>query len=260
MDTYLDPKINLDMLNDRLLYYPFSGYDLRIPVSMFCDFISEFWFVDTGYFRQRNNEPAERIKFDNISELRMLSESFTGPDEAELEDCSPFRKYRYLEPGYLERLFLYKGRNIRVILRRGFDYTSLFGPSKLEIASNSLGIFFFRGTSSEGGSNHPWISDKKVRMLYGEKKVQLLPKLLDVLPSGGLIVTDASLGYFCDSPMKETNPYYPMHEFHDRPYISCEEAYLKARPFEDDEGRCFSCIGYAGMRNGPTLVWQVTKS
>jgi hypothetical protein len=97
-------------------------------------------------------------------------------------------------------------------------------------------------------------------MLYGEKKVRLLPKILDALPNGGLIVTDASLGYSYDLPMKETNQYYPLHEFRSKRGFSCEEAYTRAKPFEDDKGRRFRCIGYAGMSNGPTLVWQVTKA
>jgi len=32
-----------------------------------------------------------------------------------------------------------------------------------------------------------------------------------------------------------------------------------AWPFEDPQGRRFECIGYAGRRYGPTLVWQVSR-
>ena len=103
------------------------------------------------------------------------------------------------------------------------------------------------------------MSDKEVRMIYGEPKVRLIHKILDALPDGGLIVTDASLGKFSDQPVKESNDYYPIHEFRNRTDITCQEAYEKARPFDDSFGRSFQCVGYAGMKNGPTLIWQVNK-
>jgi hypothetical protein len=122
-----------------------------------------------------------------------------------------------------------------------------------------LGIFFFRGISSEGGSNHSWMSDKPVYMIRGEPKVRLIHMLLNALPDGGLIVTDASLGYFQDKHIKKSHEYYPLHEFFSNRDVSCQEAYERAKPFEDSFGRSFRCVGYAGMKNGPTLIWQVRK-
>jgi len=117
-----------------------------------------------------------------------------------------------------------------------------------------LGIFFFRGTSSEGGANHPWLSDKEVRMIHGKPRIRLILNMLDALPNGGLIVTDGSLGYFRDNPVKKSNDYYPLHEFRNRTDITCQEAYRRARPFADSFGRSFRCVGYAGIIKGPTLI------
>ena len=227
-----------------------------MPISLFLDIINEFWFVDLSYFRTYKR-PS--IYGGNLG-LEFVSSKFVGLKFAQIEYSTNSRSYDYLEPGYKEDIYSFGKRKIRIIFRRGYDYTSLFGPSNLETAHDRLGIFFFRGTSSEGGSNHPWMSDKEVQMLHGEPRVRLIHKLLDALPDGGLIVTDASLGFFGDIPVKLSNDYYPLHEFHDKTDITCQEAYERARPFEDSFGRSFQCIGYAGMKNGPTLIWQIHKN
>ena len=74
-----------------------------------------------------------------------------------------------------------------------------------------------------------------------------------------MIVTDGSLGYGSGQRMQLTNEYYPLHEFHEQFSITCEEAYQRAKEFTDNSGNHFRCVGYAGMKNGPTLVWQIKK-
>jgi hypothetical protein len=86
MNTFINPQIDLSMLKDKLLYYPFSGYDVEVPVRMFIDYVSEFWFVDTGYFSQGSIPSADMIKFDNIPEFKLLFESFTGPEDAVIKN------------------------------------------------------------------------------------------------------------------------------------------------------------------------------
>ena len=262
MDYFLDSNISLENLKDKILYYPFSGLDYEVPVRIFADFISEFWFVDTNYFSGSasiNSQPSFKGTLEGFT---FIKETFVGSKIAQIifPDRMAGKNFKQLATGYLEQLFLYKEKIIKILFRRGFDYTSLFGPSELETAEKRLGIFFFRGTSTEGGSDHPWISNREVRMLYGEKKVRLLSKVLDALPDGGLIVTDGSLGYGHNQAMPKTNEYYPLHEFSTQRSNTSNDAYQLAHGFKDSKGNFFTCVGHAGMKNGPTLVWQVRKS
>jgi hypothetical protein len=32
------------------LFYPGSGNDLLVPIQLFSPFVTDFWFVDKGYF------------------------------------------------------------------------------------------------------------------------------------------------------------------------------------------------------------------
>lgn len=113
--------------------------------------------------------------------------------------------------------------------------------------SFTLGVFFYRGDSHEGSST-PWLSVRRVRRSEG-----FIFDVLNKLVDGGLIVTDGSR---CEG---SGNPYTALRRFlmtdADGP-----AAMREAEPFTDVQGRTFRCIGWAGRRNGPTLVWQVTQS
>ena len=68
-----------------------------------------------------------------------------------------------------------------------------------------------------------------------------------MIEAGGLIVTDGSCGIE-----------YPELSKHHQSKLG-EAAVEATVPFTDNDGRAFKCIGYAGERYGPTLIWQVNK-
>jgi hypothetical protein len=70
---------------------------------------------------------------------------------------------------------------------------------------------------------------------------------------GGLVVTD---GLGCDGL---ENPYRELARFLGKQEISGQDAMSQAKPFSDEQGRVFSCIGYCSPIIGPTLIWKVTQ-
>ena len=100
-----------------------------------------------------------------------------------------------------------------------------------------LGVFFHRGDTlakGEGSSGVPWLGR------------EWLGKILGTLVPGGFVVTDGS-----NRPMDGPPE---LSEFHGNREIGAR-AVGQARPFEL-AGRTLSCVGYAGERRGPTLIWQ----
>lgn len=103
----------------------------------------------------------------------------------------------------------------------------------------SLGVFFHRGDTladGEGSSGVPWLGR------------QWLDVILAKLVPGGLIVTDGS-NCPIDGPPE-------LMKFYFNRSIG-PEAVSKVSEFEFSARR-FACVGYAGERYGPTLIWQVS--
>ena len=101
-----------------------------------------------------------------------------------------------------------------------------------------LGVFFFRGDNpvhGEGSSGILWLGG------------DLFSRVLKLLIPGGLVVTDGS----------NPGPHgpKPLSAFYRKRNIG-PRAIEKAVPFEYQDRR-FTCIGYAGEKNGPTLIWHV---
>jgi hypothetical protein len=72
--------------------------------------------------------------------------------------------------------------------------------------------------------------------------------VLSKLISGGLLVTDGS--------QHDSRKYRELWKFHDTKVG--REAMELVKGFSRD-GCSFACVGYAGQRYGPTLIWQVRK-
>jgi hypothetical protein len=107
---------------------------------------------------------------------------------------------------------------------RGYDvFRSVF-----RVPNKKISIFFHRGDSpGEGGSNFYWLGEDR------------LPNVIDQLEIGGLVVSDGSLAM--EQFRRDFDP-----EIFELDYV---EGF-------DLAGRTFSCVGYLGQRNGPTLVWK----
>jgi hypothetical protein len=105
-----------------------------------------------------------------------------------------------------------------------------------------IGVFFHRGDMGpcddpgEGSSGSHWLSK------------EWLEPVLERLIDGGFVVTDGSCG----------REYPELRRFDGRNTMDPGAAVQEARPFET-AGRVFTCVGHAGMRYGPTLVWEVRR-
>ena len=255
--VFIDPEANLGKIEDKILFYPFSGRDYHDPIALFRDYVSEFWFVDISY--NLSSDGCRGIYQDRFRDMKLLDQELVGPQD--ITQTEIISSVQSIVPGYLKQKYIYMDKIITVIFRRDVDYHTLFGPSQYEIARDRLGIFFFRGTSDEGGSDHCWVYSKKQNILDIEQPVWLVKKLVDALPDGGLIVTDGSNGGI-GNWVDPSNEYYPFCRFlssRTSSTVTCDQAKRLSKRFTDNSGNKFTCIGHVGMRNGPTLIWQISK-
>jgi hypothetical protein len=101
-----------------------------------------------------------------------------------------------------------------------------------------LGVLFFRGDNphdGEGSSGALWLGGELFRCI------------LDLLVPGAIVATDGS----------NSDPIGPvgLSKFYHDNNIG-KKAKSIADPFKYG-GRSFKCIGYAGEKYGPTLIWHV---
>ena len=247
----------LQNLGDSPLFYPHSGKDLIAPIQLFAPHISDFWFADLGYFGF--NAPADSVQpvlnaklgfhlldvtiDGNVAATRKRIER-DGQEFWDIEPCLRSETYEHL----------LSGRQIKVHRRRGFS-TCAFGRLP------KIGVFFYRGDSSEG-SNVAWLRASN----WSRNKTQkwLFHEVLGRLVDGGLVVTDGSRHEdagglpVTTQPQKGYFPFLELARFHTNNEIGIDAVKL-AESFRDDEGRHFKCVGYAGQKYGPTLIWRVTR-
>jgi hypothetical protein len=90
-------------------------------------------------------------------------------------------------------------------------------------------------------------------------KPDRLDEVCNKLIDGGLIVSDGSDG--CPSHRKSVGIYKELWKYQQKEVSQCPEELIKdMKSFTDREGRRFSCIGYAGRKYEPTMIWQVHKN
>ena len=217
------------------LFYPCSGNDWRVPIKMFVPYITDFWFVDKGYFNPGSGDtrsygfdkPAYAVPplLNSNPDFKFLWSTIKG--------VASWDGYPELEPCLLTEYYKHKPskREITVRRRRGYGFSAF----RRDITS--IGVFFYRGDSpAEGGSGNLWMTPGHIN--------EICDKLID----GGLIVTDGS-------QHNKSRQYEAMWR-HSEPY---EDIIKSSQPFTDKVGRQFTCVGYAGQRYGPTRVWEVSK-
>lgn len=236
-----------EKISGSTLFYPCSGHDLFVPIRLFSPWVSDFMFVDRGYFTPGSGDtrnygfdvPADRIPplLEKEPGYRLLDKQIRGP-------ASWPTGYRDIEPCLLTETYLHieTGRKIHIKRRRGYGFSAF----RKEI--HSVGVFFYRGDSpGEGGSGNIWMGTEHV--------YEICEKLID----GGLIVTDGSqargseykyLGGFAWAERKKLKKKRP---------IPPEDYVKDKKSFFDKSGRRFECIGRVGDRAGYTLLWQVSR-
>ena len=260
IESYIKRKIT-----GMSLYYPCAGEDYEIPIEIFSPYITEFWFVDIAYFSP--GHPNGRFTHTNIDtpadqarpvlagnrSYKLIEKQIQGsptwdPGNTDIEPCILTETYIHLP----------SGREVRIKRRRGYGFSG-FRKENIE----PLGVFFYRGDSAgEGGSGNLWLNTEHLK------------EVLDKLVDGGLMVLDGSDGSMYHR--KASGPYHPLWYHYDseefrhlprsiRRSRRCRyydkatpmEILKRKRPFVDPFGNTFKCIGYAGERYGPTLIWQI---
>jgi hypothetical protein len=117
-----------------------------------------------------------------------------------------------------------------------------------------IGIFYYRGDSwGEGGSGCRWLAGPRSRI--NKKQEWLVDLLLHGLVDGGLLVTDGSTAQWGEYEKHLAR--YSQYDIKDG-LVAFQDA--QTRPFTDLRGNHFECVGLAGFRYGPVLIWRVTKS
>jgi len=239
----------LERVKDLSLFYPCSGYDIYTPIEIFSPYITDFWFVDRGYFSSGHQDtaglgwdiPADRQSpvLSADKRYKFLGRKIKGspnwdPENKDIEPCVSSETYCHIQ----------SGREIRVHRRRGYGFSAF----RNEQSIGKLGVFFYRGDSSgEGGSGNLWLGEDHLEEVFS--------KLID----GGLLVLDGSDG----SPMKreKIGIYSEICKYAwQNTSLTPEELIASMKSVTDGKGRNYHCVGYAGKRYGPTMIWQVYKN
>lgn len=238
-----------DYLKDTCLYYPCSGPDWLVPIQRFAPHIREFWFVDPYYFRNyrpsydstqslSSGEYHPKALLEDYPEFTLIDSrvegDLTAKEQTRTDPNNGIESPIYIPCTVTERYLDSKTAHEFIVHRHRGD-----GQHALGLLTTPLGVFFHRGDNGpnggEGASGSHWLSK------------EWLTPVLNKLVDGGMIVSDGSCG-------RE----YPEISKHQRSTLG--EAVVDATvPFTDSDGRAFKCIGYAGERYGPTLIWQVNK-
>jgi hypothetical protein len=246
----LDREI-LERINNSKLFYTCSGNDLKIPIELFSPYVTDFWFVDKGYFSRGHDYtkdygldvPADKQRsvLDADRQYKLLNTKINGPynwppDDKHITPCILSETYRHIQ----------SNREVTIHRRRGYGFFAFRNEKEID----KLGVFFYRGDSSgEGGSGNLWL------------KPEHLDKVCNKLIDGGLIVSDGSDGCPWHRKSRKSNIYKELWKYCQKEVSQCPEELIKdMKSFTDHEGRRFSCIGYAGRKNGPTMIWQVHKN
>ncbi len=235
-------KEQLEKVQDTALFYPCSGSDYLVPIEIFSPYVTDFWFVDRGYFSK--GRPADKAPpvLGNDARYELLSKKIAGPsicpssshDIHDITPCVLTECYRYFE----------NDKIIRIHRRRGYGFSAL----RTEAAIGTIGVFFYRGDSQgEGGSGNWWLEQEHLDEVFA--------KLID----GGLLVLDGSDGKPC---IRKYGIYKEICKYAWNTSIALTPKKLvdSMKVVTDHKKREYRCVGHAGMRYGPTMIWQVRQS
>jgi len=236
----LHPEEQLEHLSESTLYYPCSGRDWVEPLRLFGPWVRSIRFVDPGYSCRLVSNRWQLLTRD-FPEWKFLSREIDGdPTRRICLGLGPHieEKVPDFQPLTISELYrhLPSGREVTIHWHQGD------GRKTLNRFNDSLGVFFHRGDSGpcknpgESASGSHWLSK------------EWLEPVIRRLVNRGFIVTDGSCG----------REYPNFRRFHDNTTMIGEDAVAQAQEFTSD-GVHFKCVGFAGMRYGPTLIWQISK-
>jgi hypothetical protein len=236
---YFVPAEWLAAITGKKLFYPCAGPDVLEPTEIFAPIVSELWYGDIAY-------PAG-LRMDCVlgqsphQDYALKDVEIIGDAYARVERREG---YRFLSPSKrIETYWRQDGSSVRVIRRRGFGQIALGA----EFPDDTIGVFFFRGDGGgEGGSGVSFFQDRRRRHPPLQNLFSLLRRKL---AKPALVVTDGS------NNSRRSN--LPISQFFNTA-ISSEEAFMLCRDKVWKAGNLrWRCVGFAGRRYGPTLVWAV---
>lgn len=245
--AFLVESESISQLSGYSLFYPCSGNDLMPAIELFGSYINEFWFADRAYFPlDQPMSLASPVIAADHPDYRLIDVQLSGPDGAdwELRQIDKRNRVLWCEPGIRTEIYEVVPFNKQIVIhrRRGS------APWALRKVIQEMGIFYYRGDGFEGGSALDWFSRSWGRGGETPLRDEIINRLID----GGLIVTDGST-------TGRNKEYKTFAQFAWNDNISGRDAYAESKPFTDRLGNRFRCIGYAGHRYGPTLIWLVEK-
>lgn len=127
-ENYVDQKI-LQKLQGTTLFYPCSGNDLSVPIQLFSPFVTNFWFVDRGYFSP-GHQDTRHYGLDAPADEQIL---ILGKDKAyewmNSITSGPVSWDRYspnIEPCILTETYKHISSNteIKIHRRRGYGFSA----------------------------------------------------------------------------------------------------------------------------------------
>jgi hypothetical protein len=238
MNTPSEPLVPVEHLSDATFYYPCSGRDWADPLRIFGPWVRHVRFVEINQ-RFRLIKNRGQLPDQDFPDWKFLSREIEGdPAQPSPNYLGPNfeRDWPDYKPCVVSEIYRYlpTGREVTIHFHRSD------GRKTLDRLNDPIGVFFHRGDTgpcddpSEGSSGSHWLSK------------EWLQPVLNRMIDGGFVVTDGSCGIE-----------YP--ELSRRGDIkSQEEAIASGKHFISD-GIHFKCVGFAGKRNGPTLIWQIIK-
>ncbi|MCO5250122.1 MAG: hypothetical protein M9949_01725 [Candidatus Kapabacteria bacterium] len=232
-EIHLDEKY-ISQIRDGVLFYPCSGYDVKLPISLFAPYVNQFIFADLCQYRNLK-DPKLKELINLPSNYKLQKSVIKGAVES---DFTQHWNYRSIEPGVREFKYIDKNteHQVSVKFRRGY------GIYALRDLVSELDVFFYRGDSpGEGGSNAWWNRRPSITCT--------LSKLKD----GGLYITDGSN---CS-----TGEYSFLGKNNHSRLGYKKKDYPPGRDYFDQSGNKFSCVGEeVSSDHRPTFVWKVTKN
>jgi hypothetical protein len=225
--------ILLNEIKDTSLFYPCCGDDLDNPLRIYIHLIKDFWFVDIlSHHNHINDHTNKLLRSLGYEWKKEIKDKFNG-----ITLCK--KEYYAIEVKTFTYIKISDGREVNIHRCCGKGYDAL--RSVFDGNNYTLGVFFYCGDSpGEGGSGFYWLGSK------------LFPYVLGRLADGGQVVTDGS-NVYGSSSLKRL-----LAKFHSQK-ISQQEAMTKSEDFTYNNHR-FNCIGHAGKRYGPVLIWKVKKT
>ena len=96
------PQAALERVAGAPLFYPAARDDCRAAVDLLAPYVTEFWFVDTDYFRSREQSAARAAPLlAGRADYRLLGTHIAGPPCADKErrtDPATGKRYDWLAP------------------------------------------------------------------------------------------------------------------------------------------------------------------